>query len=72
MTHTTLDAVLPQTITVAARVVDAHRTYGVEATSVHGPGGATAGLAAVVGVLAAIGPARRASRVDLPTAMALD
>ncbi len=46
MTDTTLDAVLPRTITTAARVVDAHRTYGVDATSVHALDGVTVGFPA--------------------------
>ena len=40
MTGTTLDAVLPQTITIAARVVDARCTYGIDGTAVHALDGA--------------------------------
>ncbi len=46
MTDMALDAVLPQTITIAARVVDARRTYGVGGTSVHALDGATVGFPA--------------------------
>ena len=44
MTDMTLDAVLPQTITIAARVVDARRTYGVGGTSVHALDGVLLGF----------------------------
>ena len=46
MTGTTLDVVLPQTITIAAHVVDAHRTYGVGGTVVHALDGVTVGFPA--------------------------
>ena len=52
MTDTTLDLVLPQTITVAARVVDARRTYEVGGTPVHALHGVTVGFPA--GALTAI------------------
>jgi len=46
MTDTTLDAPLPQVITIAARVEDARRTYGVEGTIVHALDGVTVGFSA--------------------------
>lgn len=44
MTDTTLDLVLPQSITIAARVIDARRTYGVGDTVVHALDGVTVGF----------------------------
>lgn len=46
MTDTTLDVVIPQVTTLAARVVDARRTYGVGGTSVHALDGVTVGFPA--------------------------